>query len=251
MNSITFLGTGTSIGVPMIGCGCKVCTSNDPRDARLRCSVLLQLGDTRILIDSGPDFRMQALRHGITHLDALMITHNHYDHLYGLDDVRPLGDTPIYGEQIVLDTIRKIMPYCFGPNKYPGSPTIRLCEVKAGELLRVNDVEILPIRVMHGRLPIVGYRFGSLAYITDASMLPEETFEALKGVETLVINALRITPHPSHFSLEESIAAAQRIGAKRTYFTHFSHEIGLHAVTDATLPEGMQLAYDGLTVQNV
>lgn len=251
MDSITFLGTGTSIGVPMIGCGCKVCTSNDPHDTRLRCSVLLQMGNTRILIDSGPDFRTQALRHHITRLDALMITHNHYDHLYGLDDVRPLGDTPIYGEQTVLDTIHKIMPYCFGPNKYPGSPTIRLCEVKAFEPLRVNDVEILPIRVMHGRLPIVGYRFGSLAYITDASMLPEETFEALEGVETLVINALRITPHPSHFSLEESIAAAKRIGAKRTYFTHFSHEIGLHAQTDASLPEGMHLAYDGLSVQNV
>lgn len=247
--SLTFLGTGTSVGVPMIGCTCPVCTSADVRDARLRCSALIQTMGQQILIDSGPDFRQQALRHHITHLDALLVTHNHYDHLYGLDDVRPLGNVPVYGERLVLNTIHDIMPYCFGEHKYPGSPTIELHEVEAFRPFRVGALPILPVRVMHGRLPIVGYRFGSMAYITDASALPSETIEALQGLDTLILNALRITPHPSHFSLEESIEAARTIGAKRTFFIHFSHDIGLHAEVDPTLPDGMHMAYDNLTIQ--
>lgn len=245
---LTFLGTGTSTGVPLIGCGCKVCRSADPRDRRLRCSSLIETQGKRILIDCGPDFRQQALRHNITGLDAVLITHNHFDHLYGLDDVRPLGNMPVYGDSVVLRTIHEFMPYCFGEHKYPGSATIELHELQPFKPFTVAGVEVLPLPVTHGRFNILGYRFGPLAYITDASFLSEETFEALRGVKTLVLNALRITPHPSHFSLEESIAAASRIAAKDTYFIHFSHDIGLQAETEPTLPEGMHMAYDNLQI---
>ena len=246
---LTFWGTGTSVGVPMIGCHCPVCRSKDPRDKRLRCSALLETDGKRLLIDSGPDFRQQALSHGLDRLDAVLVTHHHYDHLYGLDDVRPLGTVDVYGEQLVLKTIRETMPYCFGAHKYPGSPTINLHEIHAFESFQAGGVEVLPLRVIHGQLPIVGFRIGDLAYITDASLLPEETFAALQGVKTLVLNALRITPHPSHFSLEESLAAAQRIAAEQTYFVHFSHDIGLHAQIDPTLPDGVHMAYDGLELE--
>ena len=242
----------------MIGCRCAVCQSSDPRDKRLRCSALVEVKGHRILIDSGPDFRPQALLHHINRLAAILLTHNHYDHLYGLDDVRPLGSVSVYGEPLVLQTIHETMPYCFGEHKYPGSPTIQLHEVTPYEPFDIEGVSILPLRVTHGRLPIVGYRIGSLAYITDASELPEDTYAALRGegayaalgpVHTLVLNALRITPHPSHFSLSESIAAAERIGAKNTYFIHFSHDIGLHAEVDASLPAGMHMACDGLQIE--
>lgn len=245
---LTFLGTGTSVGVPMIGCRCAVCRSADPHDRRLRCSALLEIDGKRLLIDPGPDFRQQALLHDISHLDAVLVTHHHYDHLYGLDDVRPLGSVDVYGEKRVLETILVTMPYCFGEHKYPGSPTINLHETHAGQPFRAAGIDILPLRVQHGQLPIVGFRIGDLAYITDASGLPEETFEALKGVQTFVLNALRITPHPSHFSLEESLVVARRIGAKETYFIHFSHDIGLQTKVEPTLPEGVKMAYDGLEV---
>ena len=246
---LTFLGTGTSIGVPMIGCGCEVCHSADPRDRRLRCSSLIETQGKRILIDCGPDFRAQALAHGITRLDALLITHNHYDHLYGLDDVRPLGNTPVYGDKVVLQTIHQIMPYCFGAHKYPGSATVELHEIEAFKPFHVGGVDVLPLPVTHGHFDILGYRIGPLAYITDASFLSEETFTALQGVDTLVLNALRMTPHPSHFSLAESIEAAERIAAKRTFFIHFSHDIGLQAQTERMLPAGMFMAYDGLQIE--
>lgn len=245
MSKLTFLGTGTSVGVPMLGCTCAVCTSADPRDTRLRCSALLETEGRRLLIDCGPDFRAQALRHHITQVDAILLTHEHYDHVGGLDDVRPLGDTHIYGEERVLNAVRRVMPYCFGEHRYPGSPKIELHELHAGE----KEGEILPLRVMHNKLPILGYRIGDMAYITDASQLPEETFEALKGVRLLVLNALQIPEHPAHFSLSESIHVAERIGAEETYFIHFSHKIGLHAETDAALPSGMHLAYDNLTIE--
>lgn len=236
----------------MLGCGCEVCRSADPRDTRLRCSSLLELDGLRLLIDCGPDFRAQALRHDITSVDAVLLTHEHYDHVGGLDDVRPLGNTHIYGEERVLDAVRRVMPYCFGENKYPGSPTITLHEAIPAEPFRIEkdgrSLEIMPLRVMHNRLPILGYRIGNLAYITDASLLPAETVEMLRGVKTLIINALQIPAHPAHFSLSESIGMAREIGAEQTYFIHFSHKIGLHAITDAALPEGMHLAYDNLTV---
>lgn len=253
MNRITFLGTGTSVGVPMLGCNCEVCRSADPRDTRLRCSSLLEIDGLRILIDCGPDFRAQALRHDITSVDAVLLTHEHYDHVGGLDDVRPLGNTHLYGETRVLDAVRRVMPYCFGENKYPGSPTITLHEALPGEAFRIGAenlaLEVMPLRVMHNKLPILGYRLEDCAYITDASQLPEDTTDALCGVKTLIINALQIPSHPAHFSLAESIEVARKIGAKQTYFIHFSHKIGLHALTDAALPEGMHLAYDNLTVE--
>lgn len=245
---LTFLGTGTSTGVPLIGCDCEVCRSADSRDRRLRCSSLIETQGKRILIDCGPDFREQALRHDIRHLDAVLITHNHFDHLYGLDDVRPLGNMPVYGDEVVMKTVHAFMPYCFGEHKYPGSATIELHQIEALKPFTVAGVEVMPIPVTHGRFDILGYRFGPLAYITDASALSEDAFAALHGVETLVLNALRMTPHPSHFSLEESIAAARRIVAKDTYFIHFSHHIGLQAVTEPTLPEGMHMAYDNLQI---
>lgn len=245
---LTFLGTGTSTGVPLIGCDCAVCRSADPRDIRQRCSALIETQGKRILIDCGPDFRAQALRHNIRHLDAVMITHNHFDHLYGLDDVRPLGNMPVYGDNVVLNTIHAFMPYCFGEHKYPGSATIELHEVEALRPFTMAGIEILPVPVTHGRFEILGYRIGPLAYITDASHLSEQAFEALKGVKTLVLNALRITPHPSHFSLEESLAAAGRIVADNTYLIHFSHDIGLQALTEPTLPVGVHMAYDNLQI---
>ncbi len=245
---LTFLGTGTSTGVPLIGCDCEVCRSADPRDTRLRCSSLIETQGRTILIDCGPDFRAQALRHRVRHLDAVLITHNHFDHLYGLDDVRPLGNMPVHGDQVVLRTIHEFMPYCFGEHKYPGSATIELHEVTALQPFTAAGVEVLPIPVTHGRFNILGFRFGPLAYITDASALSNEAFDALQGVKTLVLNALRHTPHPSHFSLSESIETARRIGANNTYFIHFSHDIGLQAVTEKTLPEGMHMAYDNMQI---
>lgn len=245
---LTFFGTGTSTGVPLIGCGCKVCRSSDPRDRRLRCSSLIEIQGKRILIDCGPDFRQQALQHHIDSLDAVLITHNHFDHLYGLDDVRPLGNMPVYGDSVVLKTIHAFMPYCFGEHKYPGSATIELHEVQSLVPFTVAGVEVLPIPVTHGRFSILGYRFGPLAYITDASALSEEAFAALAGVKALVLNALRFTPHPSHFSLAESIEAAKRIAADNTYLIHFSHDIGLQAQTEPTLPEGIHMAYDNLQI---
>lgn len=250
---LTFLGTSTSVGVPLLGCGCEVCQSKDPRDFRLRCSALLETDGRKILIDCGPDFRMQALRHSITHADAVLLTHEHYDHVGGLDDVRPLGNTDIFAEERVLGAVRRVMPYCFGENRYPGSPVITLHEARPGEMLSLSDggspLSILPLRVMHNKLPILGYRIGDFAYITDASSLPEETIDALKGVRLLVLNALQLPAHPAHFSLGESVEIAKTVGAEQTFFTHFSHKIGLHALTDASLPEGMHLAYDNLTVE--
>lgn len=248
MSRLTFMGTGTSVGVPRIGCDCEVCRSADLHDKRLRCSALWETDSVRLLLDCGPDFRQQALLYGIRHLDGVLLTHEHYDHVGGLDDLRPLGDAHIYGEERVLAAIRRVMPYCFGEHKYQGAPDIQLYEVHAYHPFVVQGVEILPLRAIHGQLPIVGYRIGKFAYITDASVLPDETIDRLQGIDTLVLNALQKPVHPAHFSLEESLAVLPKICARRTYFTHFSDKIGLHAQTDSILPEGVALAYDGLTI---
>lgn len=254
---LTFLGTGTSTGVPMIGCSCKVCRSEDAHDKRLRCSALLHFDadetpdhqPAQILIDCGPDFRQQALKYHITHLDGILITHEHYDHLGGLDDVRSLPQTlDVYAQQRVIDSVHRIMPYCFGENRYPGSPHIELHRLMPYQQFSIRDIEITPLLIIH-HAEILGYRIGPLGYITDCKSMPEQTMQALKGVKTLVINALRIEQHPTHINLSEAIDIARQIGAEQTYFIHFSHNIGLQAEVEPTLPPTMHMAYDGLTIE--
>ena len=249
---ITILGSGTSTGVPQVGCTCKVCTSSDPRDNRLRCSGLVEVNGVRILIDCGPDFREQMLRlNDFRAIDGVLITHEHYDHVGGLDDLRPFcrfGSVPIYAENYVAQGLRLRMPYCFVDHRYPGVPDIPLQEISVGQAFSVNHTEVLPLRVMHGRLPILGYRIGQLGYITDMLTMPEESYEQLAGIDVLVVNALRIATHPTHQNLEEALAVAQRIQAKKTYFIHMSHDMGLHAEVEKSLPENIHLAFDGLDI---
>lgn len=250
---LAFLGTGTSTGVPELGCKCEVCTSGDSRDARLRCSALLQSGDTSILIDCGPDFRAQMLRAGVSHLDALLITHKHYDHTAGIDDLRPyasLRTFPIYADDDSARQIRSMFPYCFGKVKYPGVPNIELHSIEDMQPFCVGGVDVEPIRVYHAALPIVGYRFGKLAYITDMSRIEPAELEKLKGVEVLVINALRYSkPHRSHQTVLEALRVVDYLSPRETYFTHMMHHIGLHAKIEKCLPKNVFLAYDGLEIE--
>lgn len=249
---ITFLGTGTSTGNPEIGCRCEVCTSADKRDWRLRASVLVETEGKKILIDCGPDFRWQAITNGIDRLDGVLITHEHYDHVGGLDDLRPFcrhhTDVDLYTEKNVADAIRTRIPYVFQENPYPGVPRLRLHEITSGHPFSLAGVEILPVRVMHGRLPILGYRIGTFAYLTDLKTLPEDEYSRLQGLDILVIDALREAEHPSHASVGEALRIAARLGAKETYLIHMSHKIGLQAVAEKKLPAGVYYSYDGLTV---
>lgn len=255
---LTFLGTGTSTGVPQLRCGCEVCRSTDPRDSRLRTSALVETGGERILIDCGPDFREQMLRHGVRsvddRLDALLLTHQHYDHVGGIDDLRPYcygmePGFPIYCQGDVARDLRARLPYCFSEHPYPGVPRIDLHEIKAGIPFQAAGVEVLPVGVNHYLLDILGFRIGALGYVTDAKKIPDATVEALKGVDTLVINALRHTEHISHLSLEEALEMVRRIGPRVAYLTHISHQLGLHAEVEPALPEGVRLAYDGLKIK--
>ena len=255
---LTFLGTGTSTGVPQLRCGCEVCPSTDPRDRRLRTSALVETGGKRILIDCGPDFREQMLRHGVRsvddRLDALLLTHQHYDHVGGIDDLRPYcygiePGFPIYCQGDVVRDLRARLPYCFSEHPYPGVPRIDLHEIKAGIPFQAAGVEVLPVGVNHYLLDILGFRIGALGYVTDAKKIPDATVEALKGVDTLVINALRHTEHLSHLSLEEALEMVRRIGPRVAYLTHISHQLGLHAEVEPALPEGVRLAYDGLKIK--
>ena len=253
MGKLRILGSGTSTGVPEIGCTCPVCTSADARDSRLRASALVHTEDAVILLDCGPDFREQMLRlSSFEKIDGVLITHEHYDHVGGLDDLRPFGrfaDIPIYSDAYTAAHLRSRMPYCFVTKVYPGVPRIYLEEVEAGKPFFIKRTKVTPLQVMHGRLPILGYRLGErLGYVTDMLTMPDESYELLRGVDVLVINALRLKPHPTHQSISEALVAAERIGAKETYFIHMSHQAGLHADLEKQLPPHMHFAYDGLEI---
>lgn len=249
---LTFLGTGTSTGVPQVGCRCAVCTSSDVRDKRLRCSALLETeAGTHILIDCGPDFRQQMLSQTFRPIDGVLITHLHYDHVGGLDDLRPFsvfGEVNIYGEQSSLDHVRESMPYCFVTHKYPGVPNINLNLIQPRQSFYIKEQCVQPVRVMHGRLPILGFRFGNLAYITDMKTIEDDALDDLKGVRTLVVNGLRYEPHGSHQTIPDAIHLSEQIDAERTYLIHMSHQAGLHDEVQAKLPKGIFLAYDGLAI---
>ena len=249
---IKILGSGTSTGVPEIGCDCPVCTSTDPKDHRLRTSALIETDDARILIDCGPDFRQQMLPLTFDRLDGVLITHDHYDHVSGLDDLRPFsrfGEIPIYVQSDVAEHLRIRMPYCFVDNSYPGAPKIFLKEIATNTSFSILETEITPLRVFHGKLPIMGYRIDNLAYITDMKDMPNESYEALKGIDVLVINALRMDEHPTHQNLMEAIEVSKKIGANKTYFIHMSHHVGLHQEVQQFLPDNIILAWDGLEIE--
>lgn len=250
----TFFGTGTSTGVPVIGCTCEVCTSSDPHDKRLRASLLVEMGGDgpNILLDAGPDFRQQMLIGGKERIDAVLLTHLHYDHVGGLDDVRGVNHAvhkpvDVFGQEAAINAVKRNLYYAFERRPYPGSPRLRLHKIDKRKFTAAG-VEVTPLPVMHGGLPILGFRIGQLAYITDASIVPYSTIRLIEGVGTLVLNALRPTHHHSHLSLDEAIDVARQVGARRTFFTHMSHSIGLHAWRNTTLPESMALAHDGLQV---
>lgn len=251
---VTILGSGTSTGVPEIGCTCPVCRSADVRDKRLRTSAWIRTDDdATILVDCGPDFREQMLRLAdFRKIDGALITHEHYDHVGGLDDLRPFcrfGEIPLYAEAYTGDDLRQRMPYCLVNQSYPGVPRIFLQEVIPGQSFYIRQTEVVPFRVMHGRLPILGYRIGGrLGYITDMLTMPEVSYECLQDVEVLVINALRPNPHPTHQSISEALAVAARIGARETYLVHMSHHAGLHAEIEQTLPPHVHFAFDGLEI---
>lgn len=245
-----FLGTGTSTGVPQIGCKCKVCASTDPHDKRLRASVLIETGDKDILIDCGPDLRTQLLEAGSPNIDALLITHSHYDHVGGLIDLRPYcfeKEFMVYCQKDVAHDLRTTFPYCFVENPYPGVPTFTIEEIEAFKPFHVGKTEILPLPVMHYKLPILGFRIGEMAYITDCKTMPDKTLEALKGVRTLIINALRIEPHMSHLNLDECLDIVAKVRPERALLTHISHGMGTAATLK--LPEGVELAWDGEVVR--
>ncbi|BDE81762.1 MBL fold metallo-hydrolase [Porphyromonas somerae] len=251
MGKLTFLGTGTSTGIPEIGCDCPTCTSQDPRDQRYRASALIQYGGEDILIDCGPDVRSQLLSVQCHNLDRILLTHEHYDHTGGIDDMRPLfrnkPEVPVYAETNVIQAVMCRLPYAFVDHRYPGVPHIVMHEVCVGTPMVLKDgSRVEPIRVMHGKLPIVGYLFDKLAYITDCKTLPEETMNQLKGIPTLVINALRLYEHPAHITLQEALHFIEEIKPQRAYLTHFAHTFGTHQEIEKMCPEGVFPAYDRL-----
>ena len=249
----TFLGTGTSQGVPVIACDCEVCKSDDPRDKRLRSSLLLKIGEQHFVIDAGPDFRQQMLRENVRNLRAILLTHEHVDHIFGLDDIRSFNwvqghATDIYAESRVQEAIRRIFHYVFADFKYPGVPEMKLHTVKDHPLL-IDNVKFTPIRCFHHKLPVYGFRVGDLTYITDTNFIPDEEMAKIEGTKILVINALRKEKHISHFNLEEALIMAGKIGAEKTFLTHLSHQFGFHQNIQAELPDGVFVAFDGLKLE--
>lgn len=251
---ITFLGTGTSQGVPVIACPCDVCHSEDKHDKRLRSSILIAYNKHTIIVDTGPDFRYQMLREEVNQLDAILMTHSHKDHVAGLDDVRAFNylqqqSIPIYSNKATHDALRKEFYYAFSDYKYPGIPQLELEEIYPGKSFELYGKEILPIEVLHFKMPVLGFRIDNFAYITDAKTISEESFSLLEGVEILVLNALQREPHISHLTLEEAIAVSNKINPKQTFLTHISHRFGKHDHIQSTLPKGIFVAYDGLTLE--
>ncbi|MFV0604497.1 MAG: MBL fold metallo-hydrolase [Niabella sp.] len=249
---ITFLGTGTSSGVPMIGCGCEVCTSTNPKDKRLRSSILIESDNTTIVVDAGPDFRQQMLLHNVKKLDAIIFTHSHKDHIAGLDDVRAYNyfqkkPMQVYGTAFTLKRITEEFNYAFAEDKYPGIPSIQLNVINK-EPFVVGDVKVISIPVWHFQMPVMGYRFENFTYITDANRIEPSSQEKIKGSDVLVLNALRHQKHISHFTLPEAVAIADELDIPVAYFTHISHQLGLHYTVNDQLPAKRQLAYDGLKI---
>ena len=283
---LTFLGTGTSSGVPMIGCNCPVCTSADPRDSRLRASVLVECGGLTIVVDAGPDFRQQLLRAGVQHVDAILLTHNHMDHVGGLDETRALNlferkPVNIFCEPYVLDSLRQMFAYAFREPRYPGAPEWHMHVLESYEPFRVYSnaaerelvwvsgsgyqytgkqglddvpsVEVVPIHGWHHKQPglsVLGYRFGNIAYLTDMNSIPDEEFEKLRGLDAVTVNCVKKDPHFSHFSLAEALAFFERVGARESYITHISHRLPRHEEFAAELPPHVHPAYDGLVLES-
>lgn len=250
---LTLLGTGTSQGVPIVGCTCDVCLSEDPHDHRLRTSAFLEIGNTNILIDAGPDLRQQLLRSQITQVDAILVTHEHKDHIGGLDDIRPINflmhkTMEIYGMARAMNVIAKDYDYAFKTFKYPGVPDLHLNPVKDSPFF-VEGVEVIPIHIKHLHLPILGFRIAGFAYITDASFIAERELDKLKNLDLLVLNALRIEPHYSHFNLEQALQIIRKINPKMSLLTHIGHGMGLYRNVEKTVPENVIIGYDGMVVE--
>jgi phosphoribosyl 1,2-cyclic phosphate phosphodiesterase len=249
---VTFLGTGTSQGVPVITCNCPVCTSIDFHDKRLRSSILIESEQTSIVVDTGPDFRQQMLRERVDKLDAILFTHEHKDHTAGMDDIRSFNfkqkkDMPIYAHERVLKQLKQEFSYVFVENKYPGTPRVETIRLE-NKPFKIGELDIEPIEVMHYKLPVFGFKLGQFAYITDAKTISEKERDKIRGLDVLVLNALQKDPHISHFTLEEAITMANELGAKQTYFTHISHKLGEHRDVEKELPDHIHLAYDGLNL---
>ena len=247
------MGTGTSQGVPIIACDCEVCRSTDPRDKRLRSSVLFETEGYRILVDAGPDFRYQMLRASVKHLDAILLTHNHKDHTGGLDDLRAFNwiegrAVPIYCEEYVRESLKKEYAYVFAKYKYPGIPEFEMHNIDEKPFF-IGPVKVTPIRAYHYKLPVLGFRIGDISYVTDANFIPEEEFEKLKGSKVFIINTVKMGHHISHFSLQEALDVIERVGAPQSYLTHLSHQLPKHIKLLSLLPEGVYPAYDGLSVE--
>lgn len=250
---VTFLGTGTSQGVPIICCECAVCRSSDERDKRLRTSVLIESDTTKIVIDSGPDFRQQLLREDLKKLDAVVFTHEHKDHIAGLDEVRAFNffnkmRMPVYATERVQTALKREFAYIFSDDKYPGIPEIDLYPV-TDEMIKIGDIELLPIEVIHFKLPVKAFRIKDFTYITDANYISESEKEKIRGSKIIVVNALRREPHLSHFTFDEAIDLMKELNPEKAYFTHISHQLGLHAIVSKELPSYIELAYDGLKIE--
>lgn len=251
---VTFLGTGTSQGVPLIGCKCEVCSSTDKRDNRLRSSIWIQDKGVSVVIDSGPDFRYQMLRAGVHQLDGIVYTHGHKDHVAGMDDVRAynfFSNNPVnlYATEETQQTLKREFSYVFSDDAYPGIPRVNLNSITSSAPFDVNGLTFTPILVKHMYMDVLGFRIGEFTYITDANYISPEELHKITGSKALVLNALRHEKHPSHYTLKEAIAVAQATGVPDTYFTHISHQLGKHDTVESQLPEGIHLSYDGLTLE--